>query len=228
MNTRLLACAAIAAASPAMADNVAVSFTYDDLMGAYSVATNTFTANATDVVGFRSSGDVSRLIGTGAQVGNAAFQPGFVSDTGDGDFRLSISVGSLNGDGTRDGSGSFTATDADGDTITGLISGRWASRGGVFADFVGTLSNVNLTGDFFNGQIGDGWDMSVLNQQSWNGAIVGLTSNVGNFFDSDFNNATTGVSGQILIPLPPAAWAGMGTLGVLGVGAVVRRRKLEQ
>lgn len=231
MSSKMLvgAVAALATAAPALANSVAVSMTYDDLNGTFSKATRTFTAAASATKGNRSSGDVSRLIGaTPTQIGNAAFTPGFVSDPGMADFVLTMTVGGLEGDGTRSGVGSFTATDLDGDTITGTINGRWASSGGTFADFVGTLSDVTFTGGFFNGQIGDGWDMTGLTDRTWSGALVALSSNVGNFFNADFADATTGLTGQVIIPLPPAAWAGIGMLGILGTGTIVRRRRLLQ
>ncbi len=228
MSSKMLvgAIAALATA-PAFANSVSVSLTYDDLSGSFQKATNTFTAVASDTKGNRSSGDVSRLIGANpGQIGNAAFMPGFAGDPGQADFVLTMTVGGLNGDGTRNGSGSFTATDLDGDTITATLNGRWASSGGTFANFVGTLSNVTFTGGFFNGQIGDGWDMTGLTSQTWSGALVALSSNVGNFFNADFADSTTGLTGQVIIPLPPAAWAGIGMLGLLGTGTIVRRRRM--
>ena len=113
-------------ASTAQADVVLLSATYDDLAGSYSTVTQTFTAIAVDLPALKSSADVSRLV---PGEGNAEFEPGFVSKPDQADFNLSISVGVLNFDGSRNGSGTFTSTDADGDTITGSINGTWENLG---------------------------------------------------------------------------------------------------
>lgn len=208
----------VAAGSAAYAGPTIVSLTYSDLAGSY-VANNSssgiFTARAIDAPGLlRSAGNVSRLEGT---QGVADFQPGFVSGADFADFVMTLTVN--HGANTGTGSGSFTATDADGDTITGNISGVWGIQG-TFITFEGVMSNVLITDNgtqdhTFNGSNTGSWDTNFGTKPPYNGAIVKLTENFGNFFTSNFSNAATGVTAQITtvtVPTPTAALAGLGLL----------------
>jgi len=208
-----------------------VALTYGDLSGNY-VATNAtsgvFTARAVDIAGtLRSSGAVSRLE---APLGTADFQPGFVSGADMANFAMDLVV-THNGT-TGTGTGTFVATDADGDTITGNISGSW-SLVGTYTAFEGVLSNVfikdNGTLDHtFNGSSAGGWETAFATSAPYNGAVVKLTENVSSFFNTNFSNAATGVTAQIqtiLVPLPAGSLAGGATLlGLAGLQGIRRRR----
>ncbi len=208
-------------ASTAQADVVLVSATYDDLAGSYSTGTQMFTAVAVDLPALKTSADVSRLV---PNTGNAQFEPGFVSKPDSADFSLAISVGALNLDGSRNGSGSFTATDADGDTITGTIAGQWLDLGFGFIAFNGVLSQVFVNDNgvqdgLFNGSHSGSWDLSLPAASPYSGALVQLTLGANGFFSRNFTNRATGVTAQI-IPTPGSA----ALIGLGGLAMVTRRR----
>lgn len=211
-----LAFVAGAATSVANADAIA-SFTYDDLAGSYTggVAGGSFTAVAVDNLILQSSGDASRLV---PSEGDAVFQPGFVSGADSADFVVTLSVGAIDGSGNRPGSGSFTATDADGDTITGLANGNWRLVGNFLA-FSGSLTNVVLTGTEFNGTDNSStdWDMDLPGDAPYDGALVNLVFGATDFFNTSFTERATGLTGQI-IPAP-------GTLALVGLGGVLAGRR---
>jgi len=169
---------------------------------------------------------VSRLVPAN---GVADFQPGFVSGGDFADFVLTMSVTHTGSTGT--GTGSFVSTDADGDTITGNISGTWSIDGGYIA-FVGTLSGVminNVSEDgTFDGSNTGSWSTDFAGYTPpFDGAIVKLTEQTSNFFQANFVNAATGLSAQITtetVPLPSAALAGFATLAGLGAARTARRR----
>lgn len=208
-------------ASTAQADVVLLSATYDDLAGSYSTVTQTFTAIAVDSVALKTSADVSRLV---PGEGNAEFEPGFVSKPDQADFALSISVGALNFDGSRNGLGTFTSTDADGDTITGVIAGTWENLGFGFIAFNGVLSQVfvndnGIQDGLFNGSHAGSWDLNLPAAEPYTGALVQLTLGANGFFARNFTNRATGVTAQV-IPTPGTA----ALLGLGGLAMVTRRR----
>ena len=218
MNRMIVGVGAVAAlgiAGVASADAI-LSFTYSDLYGSYDAGTGIFDAKAVSVT----SGDVTRLTGAG---GTAEFNAGFYGFDS-ADFVLTIDVTNNNGS-TADGQGSFVVTDANGDTITGLIDGTWikGAFGTVF--FNGQLSNV-----FINNNSGDAkFDGSTAGVFSTNfkgpiapydGALVQLfISSAGSFMNNSFSGVPTLVSAEI-IPAP-------GTIALALAGGVVafRRRR---
>ncbi len=217
--------AALALAGVAKADVTLVTLTYGDLSGNYTASsptTGTFNAHAVDTSDLHSSGDVSRIVNP---IGTADFQPGFVSGSDSSDFVLSMAV--THGASAGGGTGLFTATDIDGDTITGRLAGDWGLIGG-FLSFVGTLSDVSINlphNGQFDGSFTGSWSAAGLPPGPYNGAIVQLTANINNdFFASDFAGAATGLSAQITIPAPPVAYAAAGLLGALGGLGCPRRR----
>jgi uncharacterized protein (TIGR03382 family) len=217
--TTLITVLAASAGLGAMANaDVLVSLTYDDLAGSFNTATQTFTANAVDTADLRSSGDASRLVpGTG----NASFNAGFVSLASMSDFQLSCTVVPT-GPNTAVGGGTFTATDINGDTITGTITGSWGAPAPGFIFFNGALSNVTLnsTGNgLFEGDAGGGWNMNLPQPAPYEGAIVQLVFGGSTFFTSNFANRAVGVTAQI-IPAPGA----IALVGLGGLAALRRRR----
>ncbi len=213
-----LAIAAGAAVSAASAQNELVTFSYDDLAGAYTgtAAGGLFTAIAVDNAILQSQGGASRVEPV---AGNAIFESGFVSGANSADFTISLTVGAVAIDGTRPGAGSFVATDADGDTITGTVAGNW-SLVGSFLVFGGGTSVV-LAGTEFNGTdpVSTDWDMDLPGTNPYDGAIVSLTFGASDFFNTSFADRATGVEGQI-VPAP-------GALALMGLGGLVvgRRRR---
>lgn len=224
---------ALLLASQALAVDAIMSFGYTDLNGVYTrtgtsgagFGTGLMTADAIDVVlgpgnELRSAGDVTRL---SAPNGTSTFNTGFVSGIDPANFSISLSI--LNNDGlTADGAGSFTITDIDGDTITGSITGTWV-RGGLGqtffnGDIAGVTLNDNGAADgTFNGNSGS-FDLNLGFPGVFEGALVQLFLRPSaGFFDADFSNVSTQVSGEI-VPTPGA----MALLGLAGVAGLRRRR----
>lgn len=221
-----LAVAAGALTSAANAD-VILTMTYDDLGGSYvasSANTGTFSAVAVNngPAGLQSAGEVSR---TDSNPGSASFEVGFV--TGGSLANFSITCSFLRDGGFPNllgsGLGSFTATDADGDTVSGDVTGTWIFDAvNNFIYLNAGLSNVVVTDngspdDSFNGSQLGSWQMSGLGNSPFEGALTQITFGAGNFFESDFRNAPTGLTAQIL-PAP-------GSLALLGLGGLIAGRR---
>lgn len=216
MNTKAFVVGVLAAAGLATSASATIvsTFQYTDLLGSYDAGPGQFTAVAVDSGSFQSAGQVARLIAPG---GTAQFEPGFINTTG-GNAVVNISVFNIVGL-TAQGTGSFTFTDPDGDTITGNISGNWLSPGGGIVFFNGLLTNVtfNSTGNgTFEGTTGS-FGMGDLSG-IYSGAIVQLFTRVsGGFFNSSFTDVSTLVSGDI-IPAP-------GVIALMGLGGIFALRR---
>lgn len=229
-----LAAPALLVAANAMAVDPIMSFGYTDLDGRFTrtgtsgsgFGIGLMTADAVDVVlgqgnELRSAGDVTRL---SSPTGTASFATGFVSGLDAANFHIAIDI--TNNDGlTADGLGDFTITDIDGDTITGNIAGIWV-RGGLGQTFFnGDISNVVLNDNgaadgTFNGNTG-AFDLNLGFPGVFEGALVQLFLRPSaGFFDADFAQVSTQVSGEI-VPTPGAA----ALAGLAGVAALRRRRK---
>ncbi|MCC6285207.1 MAG: PEP-CTERM sorting domain-containing protein [Phycisphaerales bacterium] len=194
---------------PAAAD-VIVTFGFTDLAGAYSGGVFTTNDDAD------SSGDVTRLE---APITSADYNVGFSGGTAA--VTTSVSVFGILGN-TASGAGSFSITDADGDVLTGTITGTWIGSGlGIF--FNGDLSGVvfdgtNGDGQFFDGPDGGSFDYTTLSGiPPYEGAIVQLFVPVAGFFTSDFNVESVQVSGEI-VPAP-------GAIALLGLGGLLAARR---
>ncbi|MBL8999912.1 MAG: hypothetical protein JNK25_02105 [Phycisphaerae bacterium] len=220
-----LAVAAGALTSAANA-GVILTYTYHDLAGSYAASsadTGMFTAIAVNQNGgLRSAGEVSR---TDSNPGSASFEVGF---PGGGTMAAFSMTCSFTRDGTfpgilGSGVGSFTATDADGDTITGDVIGTWLFDAvNNFIYLNASLANVLVSDngnqdDEFNGsQLGD-FQISGLGNAPFEGALTQITFGAGNFFFADFQDKATGLTAQIL-PAP-------GSLALLGLGGLVAARR---
>jgi hypothetical protein len=226
VGTVLAAASLLAIAGAANATTI-ITLTYSDLSGNYTgdATSGMFDAHAVSNPGgaLNSAGDVSRVIPV---VGTADFQPGFFGAGTSANFALNMNLGAIVA-GTRSGIGSFTSTDANGDTITGNLTGVWQLAGTMLA-YNGILSNVFVNDNGvqdgqFNGSQSGAFSISDLTGQAYTGAIVELTANVtGGFFNANFSNAATGVNAQIQnVPAPSAAFA---LAGLAGFAARRRRR----
>lgn len=147
-----------------------------------------------------------------------------------GDFSLSMNVASIDNTAhTATGTGAFTLTDIDGDTITGGISGDWAMIGG-YTTFTGDLTNVQWNTDdgFFNGDTGSD-DAAVpldsLTLPPWEGQIIEFTLGYPYhptwILFMDWGDDVKPGTFSAVVPAPAAV-----LLGILGLGAVgVKLRK---
>jgi hypothetical protein len=226
------AVAAVAGTASAVNASAILSYTYNNLSGSYTQVTpppspitpttviGTFTAVAVNAPPLRSSANVARNV---APADSAFFRPGFVTLDG-GSFTISITVFNK-GASTAQGSGTFTAIDINGDRITGTVDGVWSTNasGTFFNGTSATYNFINTSGDGeFNGSLGTLFHMADFASA---GPLPGFLNQLfiapaGNFFDSNFANIATTVTGQVLIPGPSA----LAALGVAGLIAGRRRR----
>lgn len=213
----------LGAALPAVADTDPLfTFGFTDLDGDYSDngdRTGTFTAVATsEAMGgpYNSAGDVTRVLDPGD---TANYDAGFVNLGTMADFTMSMDISDVTGS-FANATGEFRVTDADGDYITGNISGTWERLSGNFGSFDGTAGNVMLHtagNGQFDGPSGGSWDMNLPFGPIYNGAIIVLET--GSWFSDSFNDTNTQVEASI-VPVPGAV-----VLGLIGFGALSRRRR---
>lgn len=204
-------------ATVASADEV-VTFAYNNLAGSYTAinaSSGSFTANATDMPGLQSIGDVTRTVPV---AGTADFAAGFVSRADLANFTITVSVDMIDQIlGIATGTGSFTITDLDGTTLSGDIDGLWI-RGGLGQTFFnGNLTNVVFSGASFDGD--NGSFSTSFGPGDLEGAVTQLFLRPGDggFFTQSFADVATQVQGQI-VPTP-------GALALMGVGGLVASRR---
>jgi len=208
-------------AGSASAD-VIFTFGYTDLSGSFD-GESTFTAEAVDLPGLRSAGDVTRLVDP---AGSANFDDGFVSRSDHAGVAISIDVTDI-GEASASGAGEFLLTDADGDRISGAISGLWSTPGLGALVFSGVLSEVTLIDTGIQDGTFDGVDGGEMlmdfspASEPFEGAIVQLLLPLGapGFFGAPFEGVSTLVSAEI-VPTPGSA-----ALLMLGGLAAWRRRR---
>jgi hypothetical protein len=197
--TALVGTAAFAGPGPIL------TFGFTDLAASFD-GTSAYTLDPTALT----DGDVTRTV---PATGTAEYRADWTGGTAD--FDLSMTISNITAT-TADGAGSFTVTDADGDTITGDFTGVWM-RG---AFFNGHVNNVYLTSDdgTFDGPSGGSFSTAFSSPQPFSGLIIELA--IGTWFDMAFSDANTKVDVQ-LIPVPAAV-----LLGALGLSTVawVRRK----
>jgi len=160
--------------------------------------------------------------------------------SGLGDFSITMTISSITPTNAW-GVGSWTLTDAGGDTVTGNVSGLWvptvpASPGvpGIATpSFVGSLGNVNFndstplnpTDDTFNGDSSTAVSMFFpFSPQPWGGTMSHLTATGATWFSTGtWKNATGGpiITGgtatATVVPVPAAVLLGMLGLSVTGI-----------
>jgi hypothetical protein len=210
-------------ASSANAEIIA-TVSYHDLAGSFTSSgggNGAFTAMAVNTANLASAYEASRLV---AAQGNASFEAGFVSNPfNPADFAVNLSVVNINAT-TASGTGTFVATDADGDTMSGDMSGIWIYGGPGFIFFNGNLSNVVFSdngaadGTFDGTESGD-FGMAFPSPQPFYGSVVQLAFGGNNFFQSSFQDRATGGSMQVL-PTPGS----FALLGMAGLAVASRRR----
>lgn len=214
-----IAIAAVAGGISAANADIVVTFTYDDLVGSFN-STGPGAGNFSAIAGNDSAGEVSRIDGN---PGSASFGVGFVNGADASDFTLNLAVNVVIPNLLGTGVGSFTSTDADGDTISGSISGDFIFdlvNGFIF--FNGTLSNVFIADngaqdDSFDGSQLGSFQISGMGAQPYEGALTQITFGASSFFTQNFSDAATGLTAQI-VPAP-------GAVALLGMGALVAGRR---
>jgi len=219
-------------ASSALALDVIAEFQYQNLASSYTASsptTGVFSALAVSTLDLQSEGRVSRNVAT---EGTASFEPGFVGANPTAGFGVTISVNKTSGT-TGTGAGSFTVTDADGDTMTGnILNGAWNinNTGFPFVAFTGDLANVIFTDNGASDGIFNGTDIPAFSDNfnftsfpatsPFAGAVVVLSFDISTFFTADFGFAD-GIASQISGDIVPAPSA----LALLGLGSLVATRR---
>lgn len=220
--TFLLIAALLSPTAVANGTDPIFTFGFTELDGSFTGAgggTGSFQAVASAVATggpFDSSGDVTRVLGP---KGTAEFNFGFVAGPDAADFQLHMDITDITAN-SATGSGDFTVTDANGDTITGTISGTWGRLGSVFGNFEGLISNVMINDNSGDGTF-DGPDHGSFSTDfgspPFNGAIIVLET--GSWFTSNFDDTDTQVHASV-VPAPGAL-----LLGALGLGLVGRLQR---
>lgn len=208
MNKTILSVGIVAAlAGSALADTTIISFTYGNLNSSFDANTNGYTAVATS----QTAGDVSRLDGP---TGTAEFFAGTLP--GVADVQIAMTVSNI-GATSADGVGTIVLTDANGDTLSANVAGSFSLLfGSVF--YTGALTNAIFTNNSADGTFdGTSTGSFAMPGGVYNGALVELFFNPGNFFASSFSGQTTQVDG-ILIPAP-------GSVAMLALGGIVALRR---
>lgn len=207
------------AASAASAD--IASFGFTDLNGSFNVGSMQFTAMATSGGESSTAGDVTRFAEGGGNT--AEFDSGFFGGGSLANVEVIIDVSNVVGP-MADGNGTFTITDADGDTITGNVTGTWFAGANGFVFMNGSTNNVlfnNLTDGSFEGPSGGSFDISGLVDEYFGALSILLRTPQGvGFFNASFSEVSTQVDG-LIVPTPASiALAGCG----LALAGVRRRR----
>jgi hypothetical protein len=198
---------------------------FNDLSGSFELdeaASGTLSAIATAEAGegtSATSGDVTRILAPG---GTALFRPGFVGGPTLGDVAISMQIFDIDEQSAL-GSGSFIVTDANGDTLSGTITGDWTRLPGPFGSFSGLADDVQFTdasGDAtFDGPDGGSFATQFSSGPPFAGAFI-ILETLG-WFTEDFAGRTVQFS-SAFVPEPASA---MVLVPVLVLGWRVSRRE---
>ncbi|MFH1420163.1 MAG: hypothetical protein ABII12_17965 [Planctomycetota bacterium] len=196
-----------------------LSFMFDDATGHFD-GVSAFTVSADH----NTRGYVSRLL---PSLGTAIYGTDFTDDVAD--FTMSIGLAPI--DPTHWlGSGLFSITDADGDTITGNVNGMWTQvqlpiGGGIFSSFAGTLSDVGFNDNgevdgFFDGPDLGSFGMDFGDSGPHDGAVMTFGT-TGSFLQGEFWDDSMLVHGMIV----PEAGTSSIVLSLGCAAMLVRRRR---
>lgn len=216
---------ALGASAVASAQAPIFTFGFNDLTGSYEFdgSAGQFDVEATALADggpFDSSGDVTRVLPPDM---TANFDPGFVTLGTAADVVVQMAITNVTSN-TADGVGTFLITDANGDQISGDISGTWR-RNGLFGSFAGVATEVmldSLSGDgTFDGPSGGAFDLAFPGGPTYSGAILVLET--GSWFSSDFSDADVQVTASI-VPEP----AGCAVMALAALALTRPRRSSNQ
>ncbi len=188
-----------------------LSFQFTDLDGDFVAGlpgTGVFTSNDQAAT----AGDVTRLDGP---VATADYNAGYAG--GIADINITMNLTGITGSSAA-GNGTFFVIDADGDSITGSVTGTWFALPGA-ASFIGNLFNVFINDNgapdgLFNGPDGGSFSLSFAATPPLTGAIIQLSLPDHWFSVGSFNNANTSVNSQI-VPEPSSLVLGLALASLL-------------
>lgn len=205
-------------ASVASAD--IASFGFTDLNGSFNLGSMQFSAVATTGGTSSSAGDVTRFAEGGGN--SAEFDSGFFGGGSLANVEIYITVSNVVGP-MADGNGSFTITDADGDTITGSITGTWFAGAMGFVFMNGATSGItfnSLADGVFEGPSGGSFSMAGLVDEYFGALSILLRTPQGvGFFNASFAEVSTQADG-LIVPTPASI-----ALAGCGLALTVRRRR---
>jgi uncharacterized protein (TIGR03382 family) len=216
-NLALVAAAGSLALTAASASaGVILTYGFTELDGSYVAAdanNGVFTATAVNNANLATEGDVTRLLPPGD--GTAAYDHGFFGSAFGGAGSITMTVARS---GTA-GTGTYTVTDFNGDTLTGTLSGDWIFLGGA-TFFNGVIDGVfsNGGGQFNGASVAPTSFTSIMGPMD-GGVTILFTNNNADFFGSSFTGVSTLVQANY-VPTPGA----MALVGLGGLVAVRRRR----
>ena len=211
-------------AAAAKADPSVLSFSYSTLAGSFDPTgddTGDFVATATTKLAETSlftTGSVTRLV---EPSGTALFAFAPYHDFADADFTLALSVFDIDRNlNTASATGTLTAVDIDGDTISGDVSGGWRLISGQ-ATFTGSITDMAIVSDdeLFDGQFNTGFSAVFEDVEQMIGVVTDITGVSGGFFEERFIDHSSLVTRQV-IPAPGAV-----VLGVIGLSLIGWFRK---
>ncbi len=192
-----------------------LSFQFTDMDGDFVAGlpgAGTFTSNDQPAT----AGDVTRLTPI---VTTADYNQGFPNLIADVNITMALTL--IDND-SAIGNGAFFIIDADGDSLTGSITGEWTALDGAAA-FLGNLFNVFVNDNSavdatFDGPSGGSFSTAFDDPQPFPGALVQLTLPDHWFGNGSFDDANTSANAQI-VPDP----AGL-VLCLAGAASLVIRR----
>jgi hypothetical protein len=195
---------------------VILTFGFTELDGSYTATdanNGTFTAIAANNAELQSEGDMTRLLPPGD--GTAAYDHGFFGSAFGGTGNVAMTLARTGTTGT----GTYTITDRDGDTLTGAITGDWIFLNGA-TFFNGTVTGLFASDDGqFNGASQAPTSFTTLPGTMDGGFTILFTNDNSDFFGSNF----TGVS--VLTSANYVPTAGATALGALAATIGLRRRR---
>jgi len=197
------------------------SFGFTDLSGSFDTGSMIFAAVSANGGQGSTGGDVTRFAEGGGNTAN--FDSGFAGGGSSAAVDIQITVSNVNA-GMADGAGTFAITDADGDMITGDVTGQWFSGAFGFTFMNAAAENIlftrgNTGNGTFDGPSGGSFDSDSL-ADTYFGAVSILLRTPGNgFFNADFDEVSTEADG-LIVPTPATI-----ALAGLGLGFAGRRRR---
>lgn len=219
--TMTLGAAALMTIAGSAHADLAATFGYTDMGANWDSVSSQLVIGAEDNATLSTSGDLTNYLGAGFS-STALFNDGFAdgSTSADSQFEMTLSNITAN---SADASGSFTITDINGDTLTGVYAGTWTNQFGFgFFDGQITAAVYNDTESGNNVFEGNAGQTFVVPADALEGGLSMLLQMPEWFStqDGDFQARTTQLDG-ILVSTVPAP----GALALMGLGGMIAGRR---
>lgn len=219
--TMTLGAAALMTIAGAAQADLAATFGYTDMGANWNSVSSQLVIGAEDNVNLSTSGDLTNYLGAGFS-STALFNDGFAdgSTSADSQFEMSLSNITAN---SADATGSFTITDINGDTLTGVYVGTWTNQFG-FGFFDGEITaavynDIESGNNVFEGNAGQTFAVPTDAMQGGLSMLLQMPE----WFSAqgvNFEARTTQLDG-ILVSNVPAP----GALALMGLGGIIAGRR---